>query len=809
MLDLRFALRQLLKHRGLTAVIVLSLAAGIGANALVFTWIRATLLDAIPGAADSSRLTIIVPQHVSAGINDTMSLADIETLAAEKKVFAGITGSQFGAISVRLGNEPEWLWSQFTMANFFDVLGVRPALGRGFLPGEDGPGATEHVAVISHDLWQRRWHGDPNVLGKSFEHHRRQVTIVGVAPARFAGAMGGLQMDLWIPLATEFDTAELQPRYTSRSWRWLHTIARLAPGADLKQARATANAVGLRLARDFPDASKDTTLSVLRVWQSPWGGQALFLPLLRALALVAGLLLLLVSANVANLLLARAYARQRELGVRIALGASASRVIRQLLTESLLLAVLGGAGGLALAVLGANWLFDLFPVTYLPIGYNLKLHPGVLAATSAVTLTAGLLFGLAPALHAVRADLSVALKSGSQASSGLGPRQWLRRVFVTAEVGLALVLLIGMGLCIRSFQKARHLQLGLEPRGVWLAGFRQSPNSADAIAVRQFYQRLHAEAAKLPGITSAGLADWYPLGFEGGSHAGVQIPGYQPAPGESMASGISLISPGYFETLRIPWVEGRDFTNEDDAQAPRVAIINETFAKKYFAGRSPIGRSLRVRGNEVRVIGVSAAGKYRTLSEPAAAYIYLPAWQSDVRNLTLAVRTDGNPRALASSIVRLSQSLDSNSTPHAAMTYEDFVGAAFTIPRVAAILLSVLGILALILAGLGIYAVMAQNVSQRTREFGVRLALGARPQDVRRMIVHQGMRLTALGLLLGLLGAAAASRLLASLLVGVSLVDLITWVSVPLLLLAATLAASWLPARRAAHVDPMTSLRSE
>ena len=487
---MKYAFRQLLKNPGLTAVIVISLAIGIGANAVVFSWIRATLLDSIPGAGEPQRLAVISPQHKSGGINDTMSLADIESLAAETNIFAGITASQFAAVTVRLSETPEWFWGQHTLANFFDVLGVRPALGRGFVPGEDQPGALTQVAVISHKLWQERFEASPGVVGRVIEINERPVTIVGVAPEGFKGAMGGLRMDLWIPLATQITDGELKPRYTSRGWRWLHTVARLQRGVSFAQASVAADTVGRRLAQEFPEVSKDSTLRVLRMWDATWGGQSLFLPLLRVLAIVAGLLLLLVAANVANLLLARAQARQRELGVRLALGATAGRVIRQLLTESMLLATLGGLGGVALAIFGVNFLFTLLPPTYLPIGYDLRLNWTLLGVIGVVTLATGILFGVAPAIQASRTDLNETLKAGGRTSSGLSPRHWLRRALVVSEVALALVLLIGMGLCVRSFAKARQVDVGFDPHGVWLAGFRLSPHAGDEAATRQFYQRV-------------------------------------------------------------------------------------------------------------------------------------------------------------------------------------------------------------------------------------------------------------------------------------------------------------------------------
>jgi predicted permease len=621
--------------------------------------------------------------------------------------------------------------------------------------------------------------------------------------------MGGLRLDLWVPLATQFTDAELQPRYDSHGWRWLHTVARLAPGVSRREANAAANAISQRLAQEFPETSRDTLLRVIPVWESTWGGQSLFLPLLRVLAVVASLLLLLVIANVANLLLARAYARQSELGLRLALGASTARMIRQLLTESLLLAALGGAGGVALAIWGASALFDLMPPTYLPIGYDVKMNWSVLATVAGLTLLTGILFGLAPALQAARTNLNETLKAGARTSSGLGPRQWLRRAFVVGQVGLAFVLLLGMGLCVRSFGQARQVDLGLNPRGVWVAGFKLSSHVGDDAAARSFYQRLQTAAASFPGTASAAFADWLPLGFEGGSGAGVKVPGYQPAPGESMSTGVSLVSPGYFDTLQIPMVTGRDFTDADDSKAPRVGIVNEAFARRFFPGRDPVGLTVNLRRDDVRIIGVVKTGKYRALNEPEQPFAYLAAWQNNNRNLTLAVRGSGDPKQLAAGVKQLATSLNPAAAPTAALPYEDFVAAAFTTPRLAATLLSFLGVLALLLAVLGIYAVMSQNVGLRVRELGIRLALGARPRDVQRLILGQGLALASMGLAIGGVTGIAVSRLLGSLLVGVSTADLATWVMVPLLLFTAALATCWLPARRASRVDPIVALRTE
>lgn len=804
----RLALRHWCQTPTLTLVAICSLAAGIGANAIVFTWIRATLLEALPGVSRPGELAVITTRHVSGSLGETLSLKDIESLSSAESVFAGITASQLGAVSLQTGEHTEWLWGQFTLANYFEVLGVRPVLGRGFLPGEDRSGTKDAVAVISYDYWQRRFQGDPGVVNRVVEFNHRPVTIVGVAPAGFLGTMGGLKFDVWVPLGTEADAADLRLREERRGWRWLHTVARLAPGVSHAQARTAADSLGRRLAQDFPAVSKDLTFTVLRVWEAPWGGQGLFLPLLRSLAVVALLLLGLVLVNVANLLLARALVRRAEMAVRVALGASRGRLLQQLLAEGLVLAVLGGLGGLAVGWLGARTLTWMMPPTYLPLGLDLSVDYRVVLAVTGLTLGAGLLLGLVPAWSAFRTDLHEALKSGGRTVSG-DRRMPLKAALVIGEVALALTLLVAMGLCVRSFQEARQMNLGLQTEGVMAAGFRLSPRWGDDAAVRNYYRRLQAEVQRLPGVESAAYSDWLPLGFEGGDLSSVEIPGYLPQSGESMTAGVITISPGWFTTLRIPQVGGRDFRDEDGMDSERVVVVNEELARRWFPGQDPVGRQFQVWGQTRRIIGVVQTGKYRHLNEAPMPYLFLPAGQVVERDLTLVVKTSGDFAGFRAALERLAAELDSGVRPFAVMDYPTYAEAALAIPRVAASLMSVLGVVALLLAVLGLYGVMSQQVGQRTRELGVRLALGAQPGEVLRLILAQGFRLTLAGLMLGMLGGWAASRLLRGLLVGIGGADLWTWILVPLVLLAATTFACWWPAWRASRIDPLKALRHD
>jgi predicted permease len=807
--DLRFGLRLLAKHPALTSIAVVSLAVGIGANAVVFSWIRAVLLDAVPGAREGDRLVVLCPRHASGRLNDTMSLLDLKDLAAETNVFTGITASQFDSLSVRIGREVEWIWGQTTMANFFDVLGVQPQLGRFFLPDEDTKPGGDPVVVISHALWQRRFAGDRGVVGREVSIVNRPFTIIGVAPANFHGNMGGLRLDLWIPITMSQEHTDIAAALHSRSWRFLHAYARLQPGLTLAQAQAAATAVMQRLEKESPATNRETGVAVLPVWKSPFGGQSVFLPLLRSLMFVTALLLLLVAANVANLLLARATARRQEMAVRLALGAGGRRLIRQLLVESVLLAACGGALGCLFASWGADLLYRLMPPTYLPIGYDLRLDGRTLLFSLAVTLVTGVLFGLAPALQAARTNLAESLKDGSRSAGATVRTHWLRGALVVAEVALALVLLVGMTLCARSLQEARRVDVGFDPRQLWGAGFRLPPTGYDDERVRQLYDRLRRQVATLPGVESVALADWFPLGFEGGANARFSPDGYQPAPAEPMSAGVSIVSADYFRTFRIPLFAGREFRDSDDVKAPPVAIINQHLAQRYFAGRDPLGRKIRFWGQEWTIVGVAKTGKYRALNEPTQPYLYVPQLQTADRSMNVLIRTRGDPRSVARSLERTATALDPLLKPVASLTYEDYMAAAFAVPRVAAILLSTLGLLALALAALGIYGVMSYSVSRRTRELGIRIAVGARPLDILGLVLKQGMTLTALGVLGGVLGAVAVAQVLSSLLVGVRASDPLTYAAGVVLMAAVALLACYVPARRAARVDPMVALRYE
>jgi len=809
--DLKFALRQLLKNPGFTAVAVLTLALGIGANTAAFSWIQTVLLRSLPAVTEPDRLVVIAPRHVSGNLIDTMSYADLKDLAEHKELFAGVVASQYGPVSMTVGTDPEWAWAQCVTANFFDVLGVRPVLGRTLLPEEESAPGGHPVVVLSHAFWQRRFGGDSNIIGRTLTLNRHAFTIVGVAASGFRGTMGGLAFDLWAPVMMR---EQLLPGgsdpniFRARNDRWLHTVARLAPGVSVGQARTAVETIARQWEQEYPTSNRNICFALVAMWKSPWGAPGVLMPVLSVMFVVTCLVLLIVAANIANLLLVRATQREREIAVRLAVGASRARVIRQLLTESVLLAVLGAAAGVPCAVWLIHLTQEMIPVVFLPVVFDPQLDVRALLFMLLAACGIGLLFGLAPAWQSTRPNLCVALKGGARGVSG--GRHWLRSSLVAAEIALALLLLISAGLCFQSFRQARRMNPGFDPSGVLLANIRLGVNGYSERDGRLFYRKLIERLRPLPGVESVSLGDYVPLGPEGGSSARVRPEGYVPQANEYMSLPYNIVSPGYFETLRIPLTEGRDFTARDDASAPGAIIINEIAARRFWPGRSALGRRITIFGNrEMTVVGVARAAKVRWLNEPAREFFYIPLEQFYSPNMNVHLRTAANPLSLADSARRELRALDAAVQPAITVPMTEVTDFSVLTYRIAASVLTVLGATALLLAMLGIYGVMAFVVNQRTQEIGIRMALGAAKGDVLTLVLGQGARLALIGVIAGLICALAATRLLSSVLVGVSMLDPVTFCSALLLLSAVALLACYLPARRAAKVDPVVALRYE
>ena len=809
--NLRFAFRMLLKSPGFTAVAVLSLALGIGANTTVFCWIETVVLRPLPGVTQPDRLMVLTTTFAESTWAETVSLPDLKDCARLTNVFAGIIGSQITPACLSVNGQPEWIYGQITTANFFDVLGVKPLLGRTFFPEEDQKPGGHPVMVLGEGFWKRRFAGDPNILGKVVELNRHSFTIVGVVPAGFHGTMSGLNFDFWAPVAMHQQVANFGS-LTERGDHWLHTQARLQPGVTRERAQAAANVLARQLEHTYPDSNKQVGLRLLPLWKSPYGGQSLMLPVLRILMAVSLGVLAIVTANVANLLLARATTRQKEIAIRLALGASRARLVHQLLTESVLLALIGGGLGALLAHWSTNLLTALMPRSHLPIGYEFRLDTLTLGLTVLLAVVSGIAFGLIPAWQATRTDLHDTLKEGGRTSGPGVSHHRVRGALVVAEVALALLLLVGAGLCIKGFQRARQVDLGFQPDHMLVAGLRIGMHGYTQETGKVFYRQLQERLSQVSGVKAVALSSWLPLGFEGGSSWGVNVEGYDRKPNEDTSIQHSIVSPGYFDLLRIPLLDGRDFTPQDNEQAPFAAIVNEVMARRFWPGQNPLGRKFSVFGGRrvMTVVGVAKTGKYRSLNEPLQSFFYTP-YEQGVWDLNLGVglRVEGDPTSFASALRREIHRLDSGVEVWALLTMNDYIQAAFLAQRTTATLLLGLGGVALGLAALGVYGLMAYVVGQRTHEVGVRMALGAQPRDVLRLVLGQGMGLVGIGLGLGLVGTIAFTRFLASFLYGVNPLDPATVLAVAVVLGAVSLAACWLPARRAARVDPMEALRCE
>jgi predicted permease len=808
MSDLRFAFRTLAKSPGFTLIAALSLALGIGATTTVFCWMQSILFHPLPGVDREDQMAVLTTVHGDQ-MWDTVSLPDLKDCRELKEVFAGVIGSQVTPACLTVGENSVWIYGQIATANFFDVLGVRPLLGRTFGPDEDQKPGGNAVLVLSETCWRRQFNADPAVVGRDVELNRHPFTIVGVVPAAFHGTMSGLICDFWAPVSMHREVANFGS-LNVRDDRWLHTQVRLQPGVSLARAQTAVDLFAARLERTYPDTNRQIRLRVLTFVKAPYGAQPLFARVFSIL-LVMGLgVLAIVAANVANLLLARATGRQKEIAIRLAMGAGRGRLIRQLLTESLLLATLGGVLGALLTYWAVDLLAMWMPRTHLPVGITVHVNAQTLGFDLVLALATGIVFGLVPALQASRPDLNSTLKQGGRGSGAASSHHRLRSVLVVAEVALSLVLLVAASLCIRSVRQASRSGFGFDPNHVMVAGLRVGMNGYTEPTAKTFYGRLLERLAAVPGVEAAALSSWFPLGFEGGPAHGVEVDGYVRQPGEDTTFPFSIVSPGYFKVMRIPLVAGRDFTDRDDERAPGAAIINQTMAKRFWPGQDPIGRKFKEAWRTMTVVGVAKDGKYRSLSESPRCFFYVPYRQGvwDL-NLGVCVRTTRDPAALAGTLQQEIHKLDPRVEVWASMTMTDYIKAAFLAPVLASRLLTCLGFVTLALAAMGVYGVMAYAVGQRTQEFGIRLALGANTRDVLGLIFREGLTLAVAGIAIGLVLAVAATRLMAGFLIDISPFDLATFVSVPVLLGTVTLLACWLPARRATQVDPMVALRAE
>jgi predicted permease len=797
------AARRLAGKLGFSAVTALTLAFGIGANATVWCWLDQLLWRPLPGVERQHELVILASNQGGGGVSEL----DLRDFAELDDVFAGAVLAQMTFASLEADGQPEWIHTQIVSADYFAVLGVRPRLGRTFLAGEDQKPGGDNVLVISERLWRRRFAADPGVVGRAVELNRQPFTIVGVAAAPFRGSMSAIAFDAWAPASMIWEVRN--QRLEGRSARGWLNVTRLCPGVSLAQARAAVAALDARLALSYPDTNRGVAHRLLPQAESPYGAQSVMGPVLRLLQAVSLGVLLVVVVNVASLSLAAAVGRRKEIAIQLSLGASRARLVRSLVVESLLLALVGGVLGALVASYATKAVTLFLPAVPPGVELDFELDARALVFTLLVTLATGLAIGLLTAVRATRVAVHDSLKEGGR-STGAGAHQRLRSSLVVTEMALALALLIGAGLCLQGLRQAGRTPLGLEPERVLTANLQIGMNGYTPQTGLSFYRELRRRLAALPGVEEAALASWFPLGLLGCKASGVVVEGYQPPPGESSAYEFAIVSPRYFATMGIRLVAGRDFDDGDRIDSDRVAIVNEAFARRFWPGADPLGRRFRARGEWRRIVGVTPTARYNRLDEPPWPFYYLPDQQgvSDL-DLSLAVRTRGEPEAAVGAVRAAVRGLDPRVEPLRTQPLGEYVESVLFPQRMASSLLLFLGAVSLALAALGIYGIVAYAVAQRTQEFGLRMALGASRRDVVLLVLRSCLVLTALAIAIGLPLSLALTRLVAGFRNGVSPFDPLTYAAAPAFLAVVALLASVLPALRATRVDPGVALRCE
>jgi macrolide transport system ATP-binding/permease protein len=813
--DVRYGFRMLARAPGFTFIALISIALAIGVNTTIFSFVNAALFRPLP-FPNSDQLVKLWDGMAS-------SYPDYVAYRDESNVFSGLTAYAQRPMSLSLSGETERINGEIVAGNYFDVLGVRPLYGRGFLAEEDRTQGTHAVTVISHRLWHERFNSNPAIVGQSITINNHAFTVVGVMPENFVGATIISHPDLWIPTMMEPLAVPGSRSLNQPDSGWLMVMGRLKPDVNLIQAQAAVETIAARLhearraRRSEPAGSVERVAQVLpaRGLMPPPKGRATVFFVAGLVMTIVSLVLLVACANVSNMLLARASVRRKEIAVRLALGASRWRIVRQMLTESLLLALLGGIAGLLLAFWSADLFLTLLPLSGNSIAPDVSPDVRVLTYTLLLSIATGVVFGLVPALQSSKSDVMQTLKDDTSTLGRMGIRRvTLRNLLVVTQVAVSLLLLILAGLFIRNLRNTQYAEPGFEIENHFMMSFDLGLANYDAARSRLFQEQLMARVRQLPGVRAAALAEFAPLG-EGGNRSPLYVEGESANPNqydESQLLSHSSVGTGYFAAMGIPLVRGRDFNEQDGStNTGGVIIINETLARRVAPEGDAIGKRIRMdsRGDYLEIIGIARDIKYEQLAESPVFFGYRPLAQRPRTSLTLHVRTLGDEGAVINHVRAAVRSLDPNLPLTDVRTMREHLRQPLAPAKLLVWLSGTFGVLALVLAVIGLYGVMTYLVSHRTREIGVRIALGAQSSDVLRLILREGLTLVGAGIIIGLILSFAATRVVSSALYGVSASDPLTFATVAALLVAASVLACYIPARRAMRVDPTVALRYE
>jgi len=795
---------------GFSILAILCLTLGIGTNAAVLSWIEGILIRPYPLVPHQARMFALVGTTRGVPGHNGLSFPDFVDLQKNSTLFESFIVDRITGTTLSVGDRAERASVGIVSPNYFDALGVKPILGRGFRP-EEGTGRNGHpVTVIAYRTWKGRYNSDPNIIGRTQFMNGVQHMIIGVAPERFHGTFVGYSFSFWVPTSMQetFDTTGY--KLEDRGARWIEGYAILKPGVSRQQAQAQLNSISQRLEKDFPDSNRGHENQLVPLWKTPFNGAGNMTSTLAITMAVVFLVLLIACANVSNLLLARSLLRRHEMAMRLALGAGRRRLVRQLVTEGLLLSLIAAVGGIAAAYWCRNALVLAFPP---PLPGTVIDFPGqidwrVLAASAGICMASTLLFALVPAIRASDVDLSNALKAEAGGVLGGSSRSRLRSALVLVQVSLSFILLAGTGLLLQSLIKMRSASPGFNTNVVssvvdlFSAGYKLD-------RAKIFHTQLLDRVRTLPGVESAALTRVIPFSYNVFSSAPIEVDGYQPPPNEQPTVEYVEVTEDYFTTLGIPIISGREFMRTDDENVPPLAIINETMAAKYWPGKNPVGQRLKAKDRWLQIVGIARNSNYRSKTETPVPFFYVPLRQNFRVQNTLLIRTPETPGAMMNALAREVHALDPNLAPLITERLQDQIDEISYSQRLAVTLVALFGAMALFLAAIGLYAVMSYTVSQGIHEFGLRMALGAGTKDLLKLVMSRGVRLTATGIMIGAAAGMMLTRLMGSLLYKVSPRDPLAFGLAFLVITIASLAACFLPAWRATRIDPVRALRNE